>query len=217
MRTSREWVLRNQFFETGIKLNAKNAFLLLNRASNAKQGVFIDGVAGASNNVVANTSISDAFYGILVVRSSNNWLPANKISSVEIGVELRESSQNHAYATTVSKFKRFGIEVQGGSDELIEESNIEGSNTNSVFTASGIPLAGIMVDHGVNVRINSNRVNSTHGAIYLTGYTNDSLVENNYVWENEIGLFITGKSKDNEFNSNNVFDNRDGIRVSDLY
>ena len=80
------------FFETGIKLNAKNAFLLLNRASNAKQGVFIDGVAGASNNVVANTSISDAFYGILVVRSSNNWLPANKISSVEIGVELRESS-----------------------------------------------------------------------------------------------------------------------------
>ena len=49
----------------------------------------------------------------------------------------------------------------------------------------------------------------------MTGYTNDSLVENNYVWENEIGLFITGKSKDNEFNSNNVFDNRDGIRVSD--
>ena len=166
-------------------------------------GIFM---VALTNSNVANNTVSNTFWGVLLGGSQENNLTNNDIFSNRFGgINLGESSYNKVASNNVSNNYEGGIAVDEYSNYNILMSNIASNNS------YGIRLSGSSNNTIVGNTANSN---TEHHGIWLWNSSNSTVTDNTADLNNESGFCLDFSDNNTLTNNTANANNHSGIQLN---
>jgi len=171
--------------------------------SYAESGIYLSFVESCniSDNIVTNS-----YYGIAGLYSSNNIISANMISNTEIGIQLDKSYNNTMVGNAVSNSTWVDPYWGGGISLMYSNNNIIADNIISNISEVGIfhdSSSYNMEVRNVIVQNDSLGLQTTNG-IHLGDWSHDNTILNNTISKSLVGIYAGQLAYNNTIAGNTI-------------
>ncbi len=194
----------------------KNVQMLGFKAINAGDGYSFRHYAGigvtSNNNTITNNTASNNGVGIHLSSSSNNTITLNNVSNNRIGIGLYDSCNNNITGNT---FLNDGLSVDDSYQNTIKDNTVNGMPLVYLEDKAGIMVtdAGqVVLVNCTNITVENLELSNTYVAVSLFK-TEESVISNNTVSNNNLCGITLDASCNNTITSNNASSNGGGIFI----
>ena len=176
-----------------------------NDAYGNRRGIYLH---SSSNNMLANSTVSDNKVGILLMFSSSNMLTKNTANSNNWnGILLDSFSNNNTLHSNNASNNPSGIFLRYSSN-----------NTLTNNTANSNKYEGIYLRSSSNNTLTNNNVSNNEDGIFMCWFTSSNNLTSNVVNSNsEHGIYLSWCSSSNTLNSNMMSGNTYNFGVRGKY
>jgi len=151
-------------------------------------------LANCSNFEIKNLNLTKAYYGILLGYSANNTILNNIIESGGLcGIQLTKSSNNTVKNNKISTYFG-GISLNVFSNNNTVDSNELNNNTDGIYQATC----------SNNIISNNILSLSEFAAIYIDSFTQNCIVTDNQIIDNDFGICYGTHCYGNKIYENNI-------------
>ncbi|UOF92062.1 nitrous oxide reductase family maturation protein NosD [Fodinisporobacter ferrooxydans] len=193
--------------QSGIKLLSSNNVIAGNTIEDCLHGIYLK---ESSNNQIVNNrikgisslDINDRGNGIHFFHSPSNEIDDNSISFTRDGMYFSYSSHNHVMRNQVHDV-RYGLHYMYSNDNRFEWNTF----------SHNVGGSALMYSHGIVLKHNTfseNRGQKGTGIVFNT--CDDSLIENNKIFNNLRAFFMDSSSR-NTIRNNDIVNNFIGMEI----
>lgn len=212
----------------GIHLDSTSNNMIMNNIvhTNADEGIFL---ISSSNNIITNNNLSQNYYGIHIRESSNNNTVENNIvwnNSIN-GIYLSKLSYNQIINNRISHSGGNGIFLFTALNNTLKANDISNNSHGIYFTSSSRNNTlmdnritdndyGIYLGLSWNNTLRDNEIiyNTWHGLRMSSSSNNNTVIDNNISFNGRHGIMLSLKSTNNLISSNKIRNNDDGFNLS---